>query len=150
NSGRASRTDSMTAGSSAAPTAVTNRQISPTPRRGRPCDSTPEGTRAQRRPRLPAQTKQRHTRQRQARRRQASLRQVRWTEGAAAAPTAPIAGAVKYSTRFECYARVDMVTASTAGVDCCISFGGWQRPQGTGTVGTRVLRRDRADDVNVG
>src|SRR5699024_5581107 len=52
-----------------------------------------------------------------------------------------IAGAVKYSTRFECYARVGMVTASTAGVDCCISFGGWQRPQVTGTVGTRVLHR---------
>src|SRR5699024_9352341 len=42
NSGRASRTDSTTAGSSAAPTAVTNRPISPTPRRGRPCDSTRE------------------------------------------------------------------------------------------------------------
>src|SRR5699024_11326701 len=42
NSGRASRPDSPAAGSSAAPTAVTNRPISPTPRRGRPCDSTRE------------------------------------------------------------------------------------------------------------
>src|SRR5699024_6812856 len=113
NSGRASRTDSTTVGSSAAPTAVTNRPISPTPRRGRPCGSTPEGTRKQRRPRLPAQTKQRQTRQRQTRQRQ-TRRKTSESEadaldrGVAVAPTTPNAGAVKYSTRFECYARAGM------------------------------------------
>src|SRR5699024_9387411 len=118
-------TDSTTVGSSAAPTAVTNRPISPTPRRGRPCGSTPEGTRKQRRPRLPAQTRQRQTRQRQTRQRQTRQRQTRQRQtrqrqtrretseseadaldrGVAVAPTTPNAGAVKYSTRFECYAR---------------------------------------------
>src|SRR5699024_8302061 len=107
NSGRASRTDSTTVGSSAAPTAVTNRPISPTPRRGRPCGSTPEGTRKQRRPRLPAQTRQRQTRQRQTRQRQTRQRQTRretseseadaLDRGVAVAPTTPNAGAVKYS-----------------------------------------------------
>src|SRR5699024_2018710 len=48
--------------------------------------------------------------------------------GVAVAPTTPNAGAVKYSTRFECYGRAGMVTASTAGVDCCISFGGRKGP----------------------
>src|SRR5699024_5022448 len=120
-----------TVGSSAAPTAVTNRPISPTPRRGRPCGSTPEGTREQRRPRLPAQTRQRQTRQRQTRQRQTRQRQTRQRQtrretseseadaldrGVAVAPTTPNAGAVKYSARFECYARAGMVTASTAGV----------------------------------